>query len=144
LLASRRVRVAGIRRWREFRHFFCFYSLLKIIFFFFFWKKNNLVFEPLSLSLPFSQLTLYLYVSRVWVGPRILLRARVFMYASLCPPFTCVVKRFFCSCVEKTKRTRLVVLDKKILSDEMRREQTKSGKKKTSLHEKKKNTRRVA
>jgi hypothetical protein len=46
--------------------------------------------------------------------------------------------------VEKTKRTRLVVLDKKILSDEMRREQTKSGKKKTSLHEKKKNTRRVA
>ena len=64
------------------------------------------LFEPLSLSLFLSlnSRSKSVCLLRVWVGPRILFRARcVFMYASLCPPFTCVVKRFFCSCGENKK-----------------------------------------
>jgi hypothetical protein len=111
LLASRRVRVAGIRRWHEFRHFFCYLLLssqnyfllllleIKTTSFFF------SLFEPLSLSLSLflslNSRSLYMYVSLacVWVGPRILyVRLSALLF------FTRVVKRFFClSYVEKTK-----------------------------------------
>jgi hypothetical protein len=71
------------------------------------------------------------------VGPRILFRARcVFMYASLCPPFTCVVKKIdsFVACVmEKTKINVVCGLDKNFF----RRHRQKKNKAKDEEEDKK-------